>query len=381
MPRSKKTIGLSDLRVGLFVVIAIAILIFLILNASGEINPFKRRLHLRARFATADGLRKGSDVNLSGVRVGRVDDVKLLGPEANAGDQKVEVFFSIDGKIDGLPANERIRTDSTAQLVSSSLLGNEREINITSGTTVGQPVSDNYLLPSSTPSDFSNLATSGNELVQRLTKISDQVNDLVTRVNAGQGTMGKFLNDEAFYNNLNSATRNADELMREIRTGQGSAGRFINDPELYNNALALSRSLHDISERINRGQGTVGRLVNDDELYNRINNIANRTDRTLGQIQGLVADVQAGRGTLGKLVTDEAIYNDARAAIARFNTTAERVDNVVAGAQRGEGTLGKLITDEQLYNNVNNLTNEGVKLVYDFRQNPKKYLTIKFQLF
>jgi len=81
------------------------------------------------------------------------------------------------------------------------------------------------------------------------------------------------------------------------------------------------------------------------------------------------------------LLKDEAIYNEARTAIARFNTTTTRIDNVVAGAQRGEGTLGKLITDEQLYNNVNNLSSEGVKLIYDFRQNPKKYLTIKFQLF
>ena len=78
---------------------------------------------------------------------------------------------------------------------------------------------------------------------------------------------------------------------------------------------------------------------------------------------------------------DEQIYNDARAAIARFNTAAERIDNVVAAAQRGEGTVGKLLTDETLYSNVNQLSSESVKLLYDFRQNPKKYLTIKFQLF
>jgi len=94
-----------------------------------------------------------------------------------------------------------------------------------------------------------------------------------------------------------------------------------------------------------------------------------------------VADLNAGRGTAGKLLKDEQLYNDARAAIARFNTAAERIDNVVAGAQRGEGTVGKLLTDEALYSNVNQLSSEGVKLMYDFRQNPKKYLTIKFQLF
>jgi len=34
-----------------------------------------------------------------------------------------------------------------------------------------------------------------------------------------------------------------------------------------------------------------------------------------------------------------------------------------------------------LYSNVNQLSSESVKLIYDFRQNPKKYLTIKFELF
>ena len=87
------------------------------------------------------------------------------------------------------------------------------------------------------------------------------------------------------------------------------------------------------------------------------------------------------KSTLGKLLKDEQIYNDARTAIARVNTTSERIDNLVAAAQRGEGTVGKLLTDDTLYSNVNQLSSEGVKLIYDFRQNPKKYLTIKFELF
>ena len=92
----------------------------------------------------------------------------------------------------------------------------------------------------------------------------------------------------------------------------------------------------------------------------------------------MIAEINAGHGTLGKLIKDETVYNDARAAIARFNTTAERIDNMVAAAQRGEGTVGKLLTDDALYSNVNQLSSEGVKMIYDFRQNPKKYLTISY---
>jgi phospholipid/cholesterol/gamma-HCH transport system substrate-binding protein len=61
---------------------------------------------------------------------------------------------------------------------------------------------------------------------------------------------------------------------------------------------------------------------------------------------------------------------------------------LLADAQGGKGTIGKLITDETLYNNINQttaninqITTEGTKLIYDFRQNPKKYLTVRFSLF
>ena len=62
MPRTKKTVSLSELRVGLLVLVSIAVLIFLVLNASGDINPFSKKLHLKARFIDANGLREGSEV-------------------------------------------------------------------------------------------------------------------------------------------------------------------------------------------------------------------------------------------------------------------------------------------------------------------------------
>ena len=381
MPRSSTGISLSQVRVGIFVLFAIVVLIFLILNASGDINPFSRKLHLKARFSDANGLREGSEVRLAGVRVGKVERIVLLEPSPVPGAPRVEAQMTVDSTIDGRPANERIRSDSTAQQGSPSLLGNEMLINITPGTAVGQPVADGALLTASSSNTVNDFATSGTELAQRLSKLSDEINGIVKDVKDGKGTVGRLFTDEALYNNLNSTIRETEDVMTAIRSGNGTAGRFINDPALYNNANEIVLSLKAISDDLRAGRGTAGKLLTDDEFYNRINRTADRLDKSVDQINLVIADINAGHGTLGKLIRDEQIYNDARAAIARFNTTAERIDNMVAAAQRGEGTVGKLLNDDTLYTNVNQLSSEGVKMIYDFRQNPKKYLTIKFELF
>ena len=381
MPRSTSNVTLSQLRVGIFVLIAIAVLIFLILNASGDINPFSRKLHLKARFVDANGLREGSEVRLAGVTVGKVDKIILLEPSQVPSAPRVEAQMVIDSTIDGRPANERIRSDSQAQQGSPSLLGNEMLINITPGTAMGQPVQDGAILPSSSSNTVNDFATSGTDLAQRLSKLSDQISDIVTSVKKGEGTMGRLFSDETLYNNLNATISETQDLMTRIRSGNGSAGRLINDQALYNNANDIAVLLKTITDDLRAGRGTAGKLLTDDELYNRINRTADRLDRSVDSINLMIADINAGHGTLGKLLRDEQMYNDARAAIARFNTTAERIDTMVAAAQRGEGTVGKLLNDETLYTNVNQLSSEGVKMLYDFRQNPKKYLTIKFELF
>src|SRR6266851_605050 len=367
MPRSKKTVSLSELRVGLLVLVSITVLIFLVMNASGDINPFSRKLHLKASFIDANGLREGSEVRLAGVRVGKVDKITLLPPSDVPNAPRVEALMTIDSTIDGRPATERIRSDSTAQQGSPSLLGNEMLINITPGTAVGQPVND--------------FATSGTDLAQRLSKLSDEISGMVRDVKAGKGTVGRLFSDEALYNNLNATILETEDVMRQVRSGNGSAGKFLNDPALYNNVSEITLQLKAIVDDLRAGRGTAGKLLTDDEFYNRINRTADKLDRSVEQINSMVADINAGRGTFGKLLKDEQIYNDARIAIAKVNTTAERIDSLVAAAQRGEGTVGKLLTDDTLYSNVNQLSSEGVKMIYDFRQNPKKYLTIKFELF
>lgn len=394
MARSEKKIGFRELRVGIFTLIALAVLVFLILNASGDFNPFERKFLLKARFASAEGLREGAQVQLAGMPIGKVEEVKLLPPGA-ADDSKVEASLNVSQTVDGQPIFERVRTDSTAQLVASTVLGNDKVIDITPGTANGQPVTENYVLKSVVPASINQLTVSGNELVQQLNRLALPITEIAQKVNQGEGSLGKVINDEELYRNINATIEQSrgtvaelQSVARNLNRGEGTAGKLLNDPAIYNSINRSTATLEALARDLREGRGTAGKLLRDEAIYNdlrvtvaetrasvaRLNEIAERFDP-------IVRDLSEGRGTAGKFLKDEALYNEARDTLARFNSTAVRVENIVSTAERGEGSLGKLIRDETLYNNVNQLSSEANKLIYDFRQNPKKYLTVKFELF
>jgi len=208
-------------------------------------------------------------------------------------------------------------------------------INITPGTAVGQPVKDYTILPSSSSNTVNDFATSGTDLAQRLSKLSDEISSIVRDVKEGKGTVGRLFSDEALYNHLNATIRETEDVMRQVRSGNGSAGRFINDPQLYNNANEIAVQLRAIAADLRAGRGSAGKFLTSDELYNRLNRIAERVDRSVEQIRPCCCRCECRPGHVWQAPKDEQIYNDARAAIARFNTTAlKRIDNVVAAAQR-----------------------------------------------
>ena len=79
-------------------------------------------------------MREGAEVQLAGVHIGKVEEVRMLPPDS-AEDEKIEAIMNVVQKLDGRPITDRIRTDSTAQLVAMSLLANDKMINISPGST------------------------------------------------------------------------------------------------------------------------------------------------------------------------------------------------------------------------------------------------------
>lgn len=374
---------------------------FLILNSSGSFNPFEKKTKLKIRFESADGLHTGADVQLAGVSIGKVEDVVFMPPDSKPG-ERIEATLRVVQVLDKKPISELIRTDSKAQLVATSILGNDKMVNIIPGTSKGSPVDENAVLETSPAAGLNQFAAKGTDVLDTIDKLAIPANEILNKANNGEGTLGRVINDENLYNDLDGAVAETRTTMLRLQTtiekinkGDGSAGKLINDPALYDNLNKTVSQLEAISADIRAGKGSAGKFINDEALYTETRNTVAELKKSVEKItsiaddvKSITADLKEGKGSAGKLLRDEKFYDEAKEAIARFNVTISRVDMVIADAQAGKGTIGKLLNDETLYNSVNQtannvaiFTSEGTKLLDDFRKNPKKYLRIKLAIF
>src|SRR5215471_13357823 len=88
MPRTRSH-SWSELKIGVLMIIAIAITVLTVFLLTGGKGFFWQRYRLKSRFANVAGLKAGSPVRLAGVEVGTVDAVDL------SGDQ-VDVVFQVN---------------------------------------------------------------------------------------------------------------------------------------------------------------------------------------------------------------------------------------------------------------------------------------------
>jgi phospholipid/cholesterol/gamma-HCH transport system substrate-binding protein len=367
MARTKTT--LSELRVGLLAVGAITVLIVFILSVTGDISPFKPKDTYLTRFAAAEGLKKGDEVRLAGKLVGKIDKVEFGTIPASKADKPILVTMTVDES----EVRDRIRTDSQAVLAQQGFLG-DHVVDISPGTRNAEVIPDGGEIASADQASLSQVFSGANDILVQFNTVGKQLQELMDNINQGKGSVGKLLHDDEFYTNLNRTILAFQEVGNRVSKGEGTAGKLINDPKLYDDLRAATNDIQGIVADARAGKGTIGKLINDDEIYRKANDMLAKLNSTAEKLERMTDDIEAGRGTIGKLIKSEKLHDDVQATVASFRSISDRLD-------KGEGSAGKLLRDEQLYNNLNLTTAEMVKLLYDFRQDPKKYLRIKVSLF
>jgi len=355
----RKSLAWSELKVGMMVIAAFVLLAIAVLRVGGTTSFFGKTMKFTAFFASANGLREGGEVWVDGILVGNVDSITLnKNPDPK---KRVAVVMKIDDKY-----RDTIKDDSVAGIGSIGLLG-DKNVQISSGTDKGTPLADGGVIRGEEVGNINRIITGTDDLIENLNLLSQTAVNISENINQGKGTLGKLLNNSEIHDNMNAAVLEMKTLITDIRTGPGTAGKLITDDTLYQRLSGSVDRMDSLLAKIDHGDGTAAKLLNDPSIYNKV-------DQLLARADGIMDRVDRGQGSLGKLINDDGFYNDIR-------STMGKVNGLVDSIQSGDGTAGKLIKDPSLFNSLNQAASEIQKLMYDIKQDPKKYLTINFRFF
>ena len=355
----RQSLSWSELRVGVLVIASFGLLAAAIFFVGGATGFFTPKYTVTAYFSSVNGMNNGAEVWLEGVTVGNVSSVRVTNlPEP---ERSVAVEMSLD-----LQFQEIIRSDSIVTIGSIGLLG-DSIVEIEKGAGLGDVIADRGDIQGQQTGDIRALITGTNDIIANLEILSVEIQTIAGQIRQGEGTLGKMLTDTSIYDNANATVEEVRLLVENARTGEGTIGTLMNDRALYDRMSEAIERIDVIVAKVEGGEGTLGKFINDPAIYDRANEL-------VGRISNVIARLEMGEGTLGKLSRDDALYDDLR-------TATEEISTMVSNVTNSEGTLGKLINEPALYDNTNQTISEMLKLVYDFRQDPRKFLTINFRLF
>jgi phospholipid/cholesterol/gamma-HCH transport system substrate-binding protein len=347
---TKKAVAWSELKVGILIIIALAILSGIVILVLGVESPFARRYTLYTYLPNIGGLRPGSTVMLDGVTVGTVDSFDF----SEDMEKGIKIKMRVQKKY-----QSRIRTDSIAKLRSLGLLG-DKYIEINQGTIDGRVLKEGEIVTGAPPLDLDQMIAQGTHTFDNISATVDNIKALTQGMLEGQGTVGRLLRDEALY-------KNANELARKLQEGKGTLGTLINDRAVSRDLTTTVANLRKVTDRLQKGEGAAGKLLSNKEVGDSL-------EASINKLEGVITRLERGEGSLGKLSTDPTLYNN-------LNKVAANLGPVTDKLARGEGTIGQLFVDKRLYNNTNQFMSEMMMLVHDVRKEPQKYLRIRFSIF
>jgi len=324
----------TEQKVGLFF-LATLIVLAVMIELVEDWKPFEDQFSYSALFNSAVGLKVGDPVRIAGVNAGKVRQISIENHHV-----RVDFYVNREGSV---------REDSTAEIRQTNMLGGVF-LGLDFGSVDSAVLPPGSMVQTTESANIDQLITNLDrnqdrflrplgEMVddtrQPLTDAINRLERIVTKIDEGEGTLGRLVNNPALYDEMTAMSLRLNQLLARLENGEGTLGKMLNDPALYDNLNHTMVNLADLSDQIKSGQGTLGKLFADDRLYEEAR-------LAVGNISEISDKINRGQGTLGKMLNDDALYDNVSDSMARINSIAGKIDE-------GQGTLGRLVNEDDLY--------------------------------
>ncbi|MGH9746553.1 MAG: MlaD family protein [Candidatus Acidiferrales bacterium] len=201
--------------VGLFVIVASALLIATVLYLSGSMSS--GLVPYRSYFKNAGGMTPGSEVRYAGgPRIGRV---KKVAPDPKD-PTRMEIDFDIEPSVP-------VKTDSKATITSTSPLG-DNFLGLIAGSLQAPHAPPGSTLPSKEPVSFADIGEMISGLGPSAQQLLANLNDRVVEMKVTLARVNDILNDEN-RENIKGSLSNIHGMLAENRPAIRSSLNHIND--------------------------------------------------------------------------------------------------------------------------------------------------------
>lgn len=246
----KKTQNERGFTVGAFIFFGIVILVIAMLTLGGHKRFFEKTISLSAIFNDVTGLQKGNNIWYSGVKIGTVDRVKILG------ESKVEVLMKIQ-------KNEKdfILKDSKAKIGVDGLIGNKIII-IYGGTRGIAPIQSGDILQTDAPLNSAEMMNTLDESNKNLSAITSDFKIVSRKLANGEGTVGELITNDSIAkhlettavlmqrasDNIQMLTANIAHYTSKMQRKGALTYELVNDTLFYSKLKNASLQIHEASE-------------------------------------------------------------------------------------------------------------------------------------
>lgn len=383
--------GGREIKVGLIILTAFAVLAAGIFLIGEKNNLFKSKNQYFIEFGSVSGLRPGNPVQLNGVDVGTVDRVVL---SEDPREEHIHVWITIDeqyaGRIRGLADPRRARaaagtpaeSGSVARIKTLGLLG-DKYIELTAGAPELPVIPDRGEIPAAQPTNVDALLASGESVMDNVVEISASLSTILGRMERGEGLLGELTTNSESGRRLRESVLGTTESMQriadKIEAGEGPIGRLLNDRAM---ADQLSRSLdrfETVLVQVQSGPGLIPGLINDPSMKAQVQDTLATLNGVARDLRAFTDDLETSDALLPRLVNDEEY---GREVTGQLQAIVDRLHRASVMLTEGQGSAAKLLNDPQVYEAVNDIligVNESRVLRWLIRNRQKKGLERRYE--
>ncbi|MEO6191325.1 MAG: MlaD family protein [Saprospiraceae bacterium] len=203
------------IRLGLFLAVGLLIFVVAIFIIGKQKNLFSPVFKLTSTFYNISGLQVGNNIRFSGINVGTVDNINIIN------DSTVRVDMLIRKEV-----KQFIKADCVVAIGSEGLIG-DRLLIITQGSADSPLATNGQELTSIEPVETDDIIASLQVTAGNAEIISEELAEIMIKINSGKGTLGRLIQDTSIADNLSQTMSNLKKSTKGLNENMEAAKHNI----------------------------------------------------------------------------------------------------------------------------------------------------------